>query len=184
MCQKDNAYHVFYNTDARVFVESDTWQGELKIFPNPITQQENSPYTKMACKHFEFIDSLCCDLTKKIRETNPFAWPVGLFGSQENIKKYHNFMPFLKVHVNPEGERCVVVHLDGEEKIIPIIDIANKHFKMKAIIKIGAIKPHAKSPNRLVISLTVEELKLSTDLAKLSYNIQTPELRFAHKIDF
>ena len=73
-------------------------------------------------------------------------------------------MPFLKVHVNPKDERCVVVHLDGEEKIIPIIDIANKHFKMNAIIKIGAIKPYAKSPNRLVISLIVEELKLSTDL--------------------
>ena len=56
-------------------------------------------------------------------------------------------MPFLKVHVNPEGERCVVVHLDREGGTIIIIDIANKHFKIKAIgyrlIKIGAIKPHA-----------------------------------------
>ena len=24
VCQKGNAYHVFYNTDARVYVESDT----------------------------------------------------------------------------------------------------------------------------------------------------------------
>ena len=90
-------------------------------------------------------------------------------------------MPFPKVHVNAKDERYVGVHLDGEEKIIPIIDIANKHFKKKAIMKIGAVTPHAKSQNRLVISLTVEELKLSIDLAKLSYNIQTPEVRFAHE---
>ena len=91
-------------------------------------------------------------------------------------------MPFLNVHVNAEGERFVVVHSDGKETIIPIIDIANKHFKMKAVTKIGAVNPHAKSPNRLVISLTVEELERSMDLAKLSYNIQTMEARFAHEI--
>ena len=53
---------------------------------------------------------------------------------------------------------------------------------MKAIMKIGAVTPQAKTPNRLVISLTVEELKLSIDLAKLCYNIQTPEVRFAHEM--
>ena len=51
--------------------------------------------------------------------------------------------------------------MDGEEKIFPFIDIAKKHFKMKAIMKIGAVTPHAKSHNRLVISLNVEELELS-----------------------
>ena len=104
----------------------------------------------------------------------------GLFGYLARKETYHIFMPFLKVHVNPEGERCVVVHLDGEERTILIIDIAIKHFKIKAIgyrLKANKNRGHqtprlvAKSPNRLVISLTVEELKLSTDLAKLSYNI-------------
>ena len=68
-CQKYNAYHVFYNTDAGVYKESDTRQGELKIFPNPVTQQENSTYMKIACKHFEFINSFCGGLTTKFRET-------------------------------------------------------------------------------------------------------------------
>ena len=49
--QKDSAYHNFYDTDAYVCVESHMWQGELNIFPNPVTQQENSTYTKIACKH-------------------------------------------------------------------------------------------------------------------------------------
>ena len=84
VCQKDSTYHVFYDTDACAYVESETWQGELKIFPNPVTQQENSTYIKIACKHFEFINSFCGGLTTKICERNPFAWPSWLFGSQGN----------------------------------------------------------------------------------------------------
>ena len=84
VCQKDSTYRVFYNTDAGVYIESDTRQGELKIFPNPVTQQENSTYIKIACKHFEFINSFCGGLTTKICERNPFAWPSWLFGSQGN----------------------------------------------------------------------------------------------------
>ena len=94
VCQKDGAYHVFYNTDAGVYIESDTRQGELKIFPNPITQQENSTYTEIACKNFEVIYSLCIGLTTKIREANPFAWPVGLFVRSKILKSITTSCPF------------------------------------------------------------------------------------------
>ena len=36
---------MFNNTDECVYVESDTWQRELKVFPNPLTQRGNPAYT-------------------------------------------------------------------------------------------------------------------------------------------
>ena len=30
---KDDTYHVIYNNDLRVYIQSPPWQGEIKIYP-------------------------------------------------------------------------------------------------------------------------------------------------------
>ena len=74
-CWTPRQLFIYY---ACVYVEADTWQGELQIFPNPLTQQENRAFIKIACRHFEFINSSCCGLTAENDQMSPLAWPVGL----------------------------------------------------------------------------------------------------------
>lgn len=180
---KDGAFHIFYDKDARVYINSDVWEGEIKIYPNPLkpTSSDHGKFTKLQCKHWQFLDTLCGELTKAVNVCSEVPVKVAIYGDREGINKWGNFFPFLKVYTNDTGDKCVLVELDGEEKLFPLTDIINKKFKISAIIKVGAIKPNLKQKQH-VVSLTVEELKLSSRLTKQS--VQKPELRFAHFIKF
>ena len=180
---KDGSFHIFYDKDARVYVNSDVWEGEIKIYPNPLkpTSSDHGKFTKLQCKHWQFLDTLCGELTKAVNVCSEVPVKVAIYGDREGIKKWGNFFPFLKVYTNDTGEKCVLVELDGEEKLFPLTDIINKKFKISAIIKVGAIKPNIKQKEH-VVSLTVEELKLSSKLTKVC--VQKPDLRFAHSIKF
>ena len=81
------------------------------------------------------------------------------------------------------NERCALVELDGEEQLVPLVQIHEKKYRCVAVLKVGIIKPYSKMAH-MVLNMTVEELKLSTNLSKEVGNKQKPELRFAHKIKF
>ena len=177
LIQKDDTYHVIYNNDLRVYVQSPPWQGEINIYPNPSIPKAKISFTKMKVKYFDFLELLCSEMSTKCRQQ------VGVYGNHEEIKKYGNFFPFLKVYNNDMNERCVLVELDGEEQLVPLAQIHEKKYRCVAVLKVGIIKPYSKMAH-LVLNMTVEELKLSTNLSKEVGNKQKPELRFAHKIKF
>ena len=62
------------------------------------------------------------------------------------------------------NERCVLVELDGEEQLVPLAQIHEKKYRVVAVLKVGIIKPYSKMPH-MVLNMTVEELKLSTNLS-------------------
>ena len=55
---KDDTYHVIYNNDLRVYIQSPPWQGEIKIFPNPSISKAKISFTKKQIKYFDSWS--CC----------------------------------------------------------------------------------------------------------------------------
>ena len=78
------------------------------------------------------------------------------------------------------NERCVLVELDDKEQLVPLAQIHKKKYR---VVEVGIIKPYSKMPH-MVLNMTVDELKLSTNLSKEVGNKHKPELRFAHKMKF
>ena len=78
------------------------------------------------------------------------------------------------------NERCVLVELDDKEQLVPLAQIHKKKYR---VVEVGIIKAYSKMPH-MVLNMTVDELKLSTNLSKEVCNKHKPELRFAHKMKF
>lgn len=155
---------VTYNHNKRIYINSDTYVGELKVYESTLQNSGPCLYVKKSSVLERLKNQISKTLGKDVR----------FYGKSDKNTLLGCYCDTVK---NVEDVLCVNALVNGSPELLPVSTLFNKVCKLKVVLRSGAIK---KSKGEWLWSLNVHELKID-DVGKdeLGYFRRTePKIKF------